>query len=122
PLVSMGVCILVGAAASTVGRSLAFGLAAALALFPADNFITVVLGFAGQVTGQRAWSEATRWLLGPNLNAIPGVFQTDHRALDALPGPVLPVDRTHVLLVIALYAVAIAGAAVTLTRRRDVRE
>jgi ABC-type transport system involved in multi-copper enzyme maturation permease subunit len=122
PLVSMGVCILVGAAASTAGHSLAFGLAAALALFPADNFTTALLGFAGQVTGQRAWPEVTRWLLGPNLNAMPGVFQTDHPALDALPSPVLPVDRTHVLVVITLYAVAIAGVALTLTRRRDVRE
>jgi hypothetical protein len=50
------------------------------------------------------------------------VFQTDHPALDALPLPAVPVDRTHALVVIAVYVVAIAAVTVALTRRRDVRE
>ncbi|TMF39913.1 MAG: hypothetical protein E6I30_02320 [Chloroflexi bacterium] len=38
--ISMGMAILLAAAASALGRSLAFAIAASLAFYPADNFLT----------------------------------------------------------------------------------
>lgn len=120
--ISMGVCILLGAAAATVGRSLAFGLAAALAFFPADNFGALLLGLAGRITGQGLWARATAYLLGPNLNQLPVALQTGHAAHGALVKPAVPVDRAHVLVAIAIYALAVGLLAAVLTWRRDVRE
>ncbi len=54
-----------------LGRSLAFGVGAALAFFPADNFITITLGLVNALTRQHVWLEASAYLLGPNLNVLP---------------------------------------------------
>jgi ABC-2 type transport system permease protein len=121
-LISIGVCILLGSAASAVGRSLAFGIGAAMAFFPADNFGTIVMALAAQLTHQRFWLQVTEYLLGPNLNQLPAELQPDHRVRAAFVTPLQPVDATHCLLVIGAYAAAFVILSVVLTWRRDVLE
>jgi ABC-2 type transport system permease protein len=121
-VISIGVCILLGSATSAVGRSLAFGIGAAMAFFPADNFGTIVMGLAAQLTHQRFWLRVTEYLLGPNLNQLPAALQPDHRVRAAFATPLQPVDATHCLLVIGAYAAAFVVVSVVLTWRRDVLE
>lgn len=121
-LISVGVCILLGSAASVVGRSLAFGIGAAMAFFPADNFGTVVMGLLGHLTHQVFWLRVTEYLLGPNLNQLPVELQPDHRAPAAFATPLQPVDATHCLLVIGAYAAVFVVVSLLLTWRRDVLE
>jgi len=121
-LVSMGVCIVLGSTAAVVGRSVAFGVGAALALFPLDNFGTVPLRLLAAVTGLRLPLDATAWFLGPNLNALPRLMQTDHRFGVQFAAPLVHVDAVHAGLVVAGWAVALLIVSLVLTRRRDVLE
>lgn len=121
-LVSLAICILLGTAAAAVGRSLGFALAAALAFFPADNFAGLLLLLATNVTGQHVWADLTAYLLGPNLNELAIVLQTDHTAHGALVKPAVPVDTAHVLAVVTVYAAAFAVTSLMVTWRRDIRE
>ncbi|MDR0360990.1 MAG: hypothetical protein LBJ87_16200 [bacterium] len=121
-LLSMAVPILLGTAAAIVGRSLAFGIGAALACFPADNFGTIVLGLIASLTNQRAWAEATAYLLGPNLNAVGSKLITDHHVRSAFMTPLVGVDGTHALVVIGARGAAFLILQVVLIRRRDVLE
>jgi ABC-2 type transport system permease protein len=119
-LTSMVVCVLIGTAAATLGRSLAFGVGAALAVFPIDNFGTALLGVLNGVTGWHVWLDASTYLLGPNLNALPVLMEKDHTAHAAFVTPLLPVDVTHAWLVVAAWSVGLVALSVVLTWRRDV--
>ncbi|HLH69663.1 MAG TPA: ABC transporter permease subunit [Candidatus Dormibacteraeota bacterium] len=121
-LISVGVCILLGTAASVVGRAMAFGVGVAMAFFPADNFGTVVMGLLARITHQTFWLRVTEYLLGPNLNQLPVELQTDHRVRAAFATPLQPVDTTHSLLVIGAYAVVFVVVSLLLIWRRDVLE
>ena len=117
-LVSVVVNILLASAAGVVGRSLAFGLGAALGFFPADNFGTIVLTLLNRLTNQNFWKDVTAYLLGPNLNVLPSKLIPGQRA--AFAQPLVPVDTTHVVAVIAVYAAVFLIASIVLTARRDV--
>ena len=119
-LVSMAVCILLGTAAAVVGRSVAFGVGAALAVFPADNFGTVVMLLVNRLTHQDLWRQATQYFLGPTLNQLASSLQTDHTVGAAFATPLVSVDATHCWVVIGVYAFAFLAAAIVLTWRRDV--
>jgi ABC-type transport system involved in multi-copper enzyme maturation permease subunit len=119
-MASMGVCILLGAAAAVLGRSLAFGVGAALALFPIDNIAPTLLRLVNGLTGWHVWLDVTAYLLGPNLNVLPVLMQTDHTADAGFSPPLVKVDATHAWLVVAAWALALAVLAFGLTRRRDV--
>jgi ABC-2 type transport system permease protein len=121
-LISMGACVLLATAAAAVGRSLPFAIGAALALFPADNFGTIVMGLLQSATGQDVWPQLTPWLLGPNLNRLAIAMQTDHHATAFLIGPLVPVSLTHALAVIGGWCLLFLAAALALTWRRDVLE
>jgi ABC-2 type transport system permease protein len=119
-LTSMGVCILIGITAATLGRSLAFGVGAALVVFPIDNIGTVLLRLLNLLTGWHVWLDASTYLLGPNLNALPVLMEKDHIAHAAFATPLVPVDATHAWLVIAAWSVGLLALSVVLTWRRDV--
>jgi ABC-type transport system involved in multi-copper enzyme maturation permease subunit len=121
-LISMGVCILLGTAAAVVGRSLAFGLSAALAFFPSDNFGTIVLSLLNRLTGKDFWNQISSYLLGPNLNQLPALLEPHRLARAAFATPLVKVDATHALLVVGTYSAVFLGAAFVLTWRRDVLE
>ncbi len=119
-LASMGIAILIGATAPVVGRSVTFGLTAALAFFPADNALTLLASYLSNFTHQALWKGVTTLLLGPNLNVLPQVMETDRKARIAFAVPLNPVSAPHAWLVVAAWSAALLVTSVLLLRRRDV--
>ncbi len=116
------VLVTLAAAAAGLGRSLAFALPAALALFPADNFSTVICLLIARVTGHdHPWLDITQWLLGPNLNNLLPLWETTHPRA-AFATPLVKVDLTQTVAVIAAWSVAFAVVAVVRAVRPDVLE
>jgi len=136
-VISMGATLLLGIAASVVGRSLAFGLAVGLCWFPVDNLLTEPLSILYKISHADFWRLVSGLLLGPMLNRLPDYLappwhtttQTTHGAVTIAQGvsgfgvqPLIPVDGGHALLVIAAYSLVFAVTAIVLTKRRDVLE
>jgi ABC-2 type transport system permease protein len=123
-LISMGVTILLAMAVAVASRSLAIGLSAALAWFPADNvgsFIFLTLAY--RLTGNTAWQNISAYLLGPNLNQMPSALARDPSLTTTIGiPPLVNVDGTHTLLVTLAYAIVFLAVAVILTWKRDVKE
>jgi ABC-2 type transport system permease protein len=130
-LLNMVVSILLATAAAVIGRASVFGIAAALAFFPLDNFGTVIMVLANRVTNSDFWLSITAYFLGPNLNQMP-VALTNNRVLTIGFGPLyeagpggghgILVDGTHTLVVAVVYAAIFAAVAIWLTWKRDVKE
>jgi ABC-2 type transport system permease protein len=116
--ISIGINILLGTTAAVLGRSLAFGLGAALAFFPADNFGTLIMSLLNRLTNQDIWKDVTAYLLGPNLNALQPLLLPGQRA--AFAEPLIKVDATHALVVVGIYAAVLLAVSMVLTARRDV--
>ena len=121
-LVSIGVTILLGSTAAIVGRSLSFGIAAAMGFFPADNFGTLILGIMQRITHIDAWSKATAYLLGPNLNLLASKLEPGRQVRPAFATPSVAVSAEHVWAVIGVYAALFLVCSIVLLLRRDVLE
>jgi len=120
---SMAVAILLAAAAAGIGRSLAFAMAAALAVFPVDNFTVILEALGSRITKQdHPWLTISQYQLGPNLNSVLGLIEPGHHARSAFASPLTPVDGTHALVVIGVFALAFAVIAAVRTVRPDVLE
>ncbi|MDQ6661212.1 MAG: ABC transporter permease, partial [Chloroflexota bacterium] len=120
-LLSMGVTILMATAVSVLGRSLAFGLSAAVIWFPIDNIGEIFLFLANRITHNDFWLNVTAYLLGPNLNVMPGSILSPQAFTIGAP-PYVQVDGTHTVVVALVYAAIFAVVAFVLTWRRDVKE
>lgn len=121
--VSMSIAILLAAAAAGLGRSLAFAIAAALAFYPVDNFLNILEILGIRATGHdQPWTAMSQYQLSPNLNVLLTLLEPSHRARPAFASPLAPVDATHALVVVVLFAVAFAVIAVVRTVRPDVLE
>jgi len=121
-LISIGVTILLGSTAAILGRSLSFGIAAAMAFFPADNFGTIILGLMSRITHIDAWSKATAYLLGPNLNLLASKLETSRQVRPAFATPNVAVSSEHVWVVVGVYTAVFLLASIVLLLRRDVLE
>jgi ABC-2 type transport system permease protein len=120
---SMGIVILMAAAAAGIGRSLAFAMAASLAFFPVDNFTVILEALGSRITKQdHPWLNISQYQLGPNLNTVLNLIEPGHHARAAFATPLLPVDATHALFVIGIFALGFAVIAVVRTVRPDVLE
>jgi ABC-2 type transport system permease protein len=120
---SMGIVILMAAAAAGIGRSLAFAMAASLAFFPVDNFSVILEALGSRITRQdHPWLTISQYQLGPNLNTVLGLIEPGHHARAAFASPLTPVDGTHALVVIGAFALAFAFIAVVRAVRPDVLE
>jgi ABC-2 type transport system permease protein len=119
-LASIAMAILIGTAAAVLGRSLAFGIGAALLFFPVEQFAIFVLRVLNAVTHQQVWLDVSAYFPGANLNALPVLLQKDHTAHPAFSGPLVPVDAAHAWLVVGAWALLLAALSLTLTWRRDV--
>jgi ABC-2 type transport system permease protein len=113
---------LIGVTAASVGRSLAIGIGAALALFPVDNFGVLILNLLHTLTGWQLWLQVSAYLLGPNMNVLPVVMETGRGARAAFATPLVKVDATHAWLVMGAWAIAMIAVTVTLVKRRDVMQ
>jgi ABC-2 type transport system permease protein len=121
--ISMGVVILLAAAAAGLGRALAFAMAASLAFFPLDNFLVGIMALTARATKHDSpWTNITEYLLGPNLNVVRGLLVPDHSAQSAFAPPLNPIDSKHALIVIGVWAAVFAVVAVVRTVRPDVLE
>ncbi|GCE13619.1 ABC transporter permease [Tengunoibacter tsumagoiensis] len=120
-LISMAITVLLTVATSAIGRSLSFGLSAALAFFPADNIGIVFMRLGFRLTHNDFWNNATAYFLGPNLNAMAASIAPQYFSNPA-SGPLVTVDGTHTLLVALGYAVVFAVVSIILTWKRDVKE
>ncbi len=124
-LVSFGTAILLAAAVTVVGRSLAFGMTIGIVWFPAESFATIFLLVATRLTSNTFWSIASGDLLGPNLDVM-GALVLPARAAAvgdvSFTPPLVPVTGGHTLLVTAVWAAVFFVVAVVLTWRRDVQE
>ncbi|GAC1646850.1 MAG: hypothetical protein NVS9B11_19090 [Candidatus Dormibacteraceae bacterium] len=120
---SMGIAILMAAAAAGIGRSLAFAMAASLAFFPVDNFTVILEMLGSRVTGHdHPWLNISQYQLGPNLNVVLNLIEPGHHARGAFATPLLPVDATHALMVIGGFALAFTVIALVRMIRPDVLE
>jgi ABC-type transport system involved in multi-copper enzyme maturation permease subunit len=137
-LISVGVSILLAACVAVVGRSLAFGVSAAIGWFAADNIGVLVMLLVYRFTQNDFWNQITGYFLGPILNTMPAVVVPGlpltvtgpngtaiHTTFPAqvigIP-PLVNYDGTHALVVTLVYAVVFLAVAVILTWRRDVKE
>lgn len=120
---SMGIAILMAAAAAGIGRSLAFAMAASLAFFPVDNFSVILEALGSRITKQdHPWLNISQYQLGANLNVVLNLIEPGHHARAAFATPLLPVDATHALAVIGAFALGFAVIAVGRAVRPDVLE
>jgi ABC-type transport system involved in multi-copper enzyme maturation permease subunit len=120
---SMGIAILMAAAAAGIGRSLAFAMAASLAFFPVDNFSVILEALGSRITRQdHPWLNISEYQLGPNLNIVLNLIEPGHHARAAFAAPLTPIDGTHALVVIGAFALAFAVIAVGRAVRPDVLE
>jgi len=121
--ISIGLAILIAAAAVGVGRSLAFGIAVSFAFYPVDNFLTILEILGIRATGHtQPWTAISQYQLSPNLNVLLNLLEPGHHARPAFASPLAPVDATHALAVIAAFALAFALIAVVRATRPDVLE
>ena len=120
---SMGIVILMAAAAAGIGRSLAFAMAASIAFFPVDNFSVILEALGSRITKQdHPWLNISQYQLGPNLNIVLNLIEPGHHARAAFAAPLTPVDGTHALVVIGAFTLAFAVIAVGRAVRPDVLE
>lgn len=121
--VSMGVAILLAAAAAGLGRSLAFSMAASLAYYPVDSFAVILSGLGARITRQdHPWLDLSKYQLGPNLNVLLNLIEPGHHARAAFATPLQPVDATHAMVVVGVWALAFAVIAIGRAVRPDVLE
>jgi len=121
--ISMGMAILLAAAVAALGRSLAFALAAALSFYPVDNFLNILEVLGIRATGHdQPWTAISQYQLGANLNVLLTLLEPGHQTRPAFAAPLAPVDATHALVVVGVYAAAFAVIAVARTVRPDVLE
>ena len=121
-LISIGVTILLGGTAAILGRSLSFGIAAAMAFFPADNFGTIIFGLMARITHIDAWNKVTAYFLGPNLNLLASKLETSRQVRPAFATPNVAVSSEHVWVVVGVYTAVFLLASIVLLLRRDVLE
>jgi len=121
--ISMGMAILLAAAAAALGRSLAFAIAASLAFYPADNFLNIIEILAIRATGHdQPWIAISQYQLGLNLNVVLNLIEPGHHSRPVFATPLAPVDATHALAVIGAFAIGFASIALFRTLRPDVLE
>jgi ABC-2 type transport system permease protein len=137
-LISVGVSILLAACVAVVGRSLAFGVSAAIGWFAADNIGVLVMILVFRFTQNEFWEQITGYFLGPTLNTMPAavvpglpisvtapngaVIHTTFPAQVIGFPPLVNYDGTHAIVLTLVYAVVFLAIAVVLTWRRDVKE
>ena len=119
--INMVVTILLAAGVSVLGRSLAFGLSAALVWFPVDNIGTLVFLYGYHLTHDAFWQNVTTYFLGPNLNAMPTLL-SPRQPFSIGVVPLTQVDGAHTLLVALVYALVFVVVAIALAWKRDVEE
>lgn len=127
-LISMFATILLAAAITVLGRTLALGFSLSLPWFLLESVISGILLVTSETTRNNAWYGITDYFIGTNLSRLPSVLLADHASAigTAASGDlgsitnILSTDPAHLYLVIAAYCVLFLGVAYYLTWKRDV--
>jgi ABC-2 type transport system permease protein len=118
---NMWVSILLAAAVTVLGRSLAFGLTIALLWFPLDNIaVTLLTILLNRFFPADVALKAGNVLLGPDLNSLPKVLFTQH-INSQLFVPFISIGGWTFAVILAYALVFLVGAAL-LIRNRDVQQ
>lgn len=117
--ISMFVCACIGVTAGAVGRSMAFAMGVAVSFFPAENFLSRVLGIISGFNSTSFLAKVDTFQLSSNLNVLAETI--GHNRESIFGRPLAPVDATHSLVLIAVYCAVFIGAAF-LYSRRDIVE
>lgn len=120
--VSMLACGVLGMTAAVIGRSVAFGVGAALAFFPADSLYCQWAPLLDRITQLTVWGRASGYLLGPDLNALTQRMRVGPPSRVPVPVPVGGVSTVHAATVVAVWILALLMLAAVLIRRRDVQQ
>jgi len=129
--VSLLACVVLGTFTSTVTRSLAAGLSAAMVWFLAENALTAVFLFLANTTHSDVFVKASGLLLAPNLDHLIQALQPWRSTVEmgARPlgetsaNPVGPVGAEQGLLVIGAWLAAfLVISVVSVVGRFDVKE
>lgn len=136
-LINAAATLLLGVAASVLGRSLAFGLTVGLSWFAVDNLSIIPLSLLYQLTHSDLWRNISGLSLGLILNRLPDYIAPPYHVTAHGPHgpitiakpvdgfgiiPLIHLDGAHALTIIAAYSTIFATVAIVLTRRRDVLE
>lgn len=125
-LISMGATILLAAALTVAGRSVAFGLSFAILWFFAENVGAGIMILVYSFTNNDFWLKITGYSLSLNLNILPTLMAAHHEGGSPVEtigsSPQVSYDLTHTLLTVLIYSVVFATVAMILTWRRDVKE
>lgn len=136
-LINAAATLLLGVAASVVGRSLAFGLTVGLSWFAVDNLAVIPLSLLFQLTHNDLWRNISGLSLGLILNRLPDYIAPPYHLVAQGPHgpitiarpvegfgimPLVHLDGAHALTIVTLYSIIFATVAIVLTRRRDVLE
>jgi hypothetical protein len=125
-LISMGATILLGAALTVFGRSVAFGLTFTILWFFAENVGAGIMILLYTFTNNDFWLKITGYSLSLNLNILPTLMVAPHGGGQPVEtigsSPQVHYDLTHTLVTILIYSAIFASVAVALTWRRDVKE
>ncbi|MGZ3681212.1 MAG: ABC transporter permease subunit [Ktedonobacterales bacterium] len=135
-LINAAVTLLLGVAASVLGRSLAFGLTVGLSWFAVDNLALIPFSLLSQLTHNAFWGNLSGLSLGLILNRLPDyiappyhvIAQGSHGPITVarpVEGfgmlPLIHLDGARALITVAAYSLIFAAVAIVLTRR-DVLE
>lgn len=136
-LINAAASLLLGVAASVLGRSLAFGLSVGLSWFAVDNLVLIPLSLLYQLTHNDLWRNISGLSLGLILNRLPDYIAPPYHLIVQGPDgpvtiarpvegfgimPLIHLDSARALITVAAYALIFATVAIVLTRRRDVLE
>lgn len=114
-VISLSVCACIGVAAGAVGRSMAFAMGVAIGFFPAENFLSRVLGIISGANPNSLLAKLDTYQLSANLNVLSETL--GHNRESVFGRPLAPVDAAHSLTLIAVYCLVFMTAAFLFSRR-----
>ena len=120
-LINMVITTLMAVAMAAIGRSLTFGMTAALSWFAADNTIAFTLQLLVASPHNNFFSKLTGYLLGPILNLLPqliGLRQIPQQGNFASVSD----GGTQALLIILAYGVLFLVVSLLVTWKKDIKE
>ena len=122
-LLSVLMAVLIGWTAAAAGRSLAFAMGAAMAVYPASNFLGVLMVLGRNATRRdQPWRSLSDVLLGSDMNYLLRATEPEHWSTAGFATPMDRMGAAPTLLAIAVYAVVFIAVASYRTVRPDVLE
>ena len=122
-VLSVAMAVLIAWAAAAVGRSLAFAMGVAISVYPATNFLEVIMTLASNATHHdQPWRQISDALLGGDMNYLLKAWEPLHWSTTGFGKPMDVLTAGQTLLALALWAVVLLALAIYRTAVPDVLE